>query len=902
MTKDNKPGKGLVRARETNESEVVTVIGAGVAGLTVAHELAERGFSVVVYDVERDPFRRPTFRYSAGEASDPVQEKFRETPHVGGLAATQWCRFPNYHFFGHQGFAARMQKATQMRDFVLADREDWPNPIDSREREVKLWEGRWPLIPFKERATVLLRDEWRQSIVKIAERLLTTISKTPTAEELVLSGCAAADESGSDPVAFTMARAKAVWEVLQAALVALGCSVHEEVGAKQPTYRILYYESELARLFIYGLGVVHSEDDDRPADAQRYVELRAVDVIFPAEHGYRFFPSFYSHVFDTMQRTPLLELQALDSVRKAIRRQRHLRDPEGIGPAVPKYQPSSRTVYDNLRSVELHAFDDGRRMPLTPLSRRSKPSVRGLLDLLNVVQRQGKVPTRDLMRGQLKVLQYLTSCSARREQYARTSWWEFIGADQGGPEFQSLLEHWPQALVGLRAREADARTFGTVLIQLLLDQLSDDGNRDSTLNGPTSEAWLDPWREYLSRDLGVEFRRSSIDSLYVYEDEQGWRLRVKASLRERERGEPMESRTEAVDTSEVGTFDLGYLVLATPLETTAELGRALRENINGVVDEAAKRMLNEEFAESPFSAAIELCPINDASKINAAGAGPFRHFAGIQFFLSSDYAPLRGHVYYPGSRWCLSSISQAQFRRDRPNVEDGYLGIISVVIGAWNEPGNYSVKTAWNSDSDEIAREVWRQIMGSIAGDDRTMPPDPVFYAIDDGLRFGPSGGVVRNETPFLINSADCADKWPGRPGDYRVHFGRVVFAGTYMSTFTRLVTMESANESGRHAVNAILRDRRDASMDLATGQDCVVYDPEQREPDDLWLFKRLDDELVSRGLPHMFEILEADASIMDWFAESGGDGLSALRRMMASSGEFGAEFLKMIREKLLRR
>ena len=37
----------------------VVIFGGGITGLTAAHELAERGFSVVVYEPEEDPTAPP---------------------------------------------------------------------------------------------------------------------------------------------------------------------------------------------------------------------------------------------------------------------------------------------------------------------------------------------------------------------------------------------------------------------------------------------------------------------------------------------------------------------------------------------------------------------------------------------------------------------------------------------------------------------------------------------------------------------------------------------------------------------------------------------------------------------------------------------------------------------------
>jgi hypothetical protein len=73
------------------------------------------------------------------------------------------------------------------------------------------------------------------------------------------------------------------------------------------------------------------------------------------------------------------------------------------------------------------------------------------------------------------------------------------------------------------------------------------------------------------------------------------------------------------------------------------------------------------------------------------------------------------------------------------------------------------------------------------------------------------------------------------------------------MQTYTRLTTMEAANESARHAVNGVL-----AAAEW-TGVRCQTWDPERPEDlelPDLQYFVDLDHELVERGLPHLVDIL----------------------------------------------
>jgi hypothetical protein len=126
-------------------------------------------------------------------------------------------------------------------------------------------------------------------------------------------------------------------------------------------------------------------------------------------------------------------------------------------------------------------------------------------------------------------------------------------------------------------------------------------------------------------------------------------------------------------------------------------------------------------------------------------------------------------------------------------------------------------------------------------------------------------GGVARNLAPYLINAPG---DWPRRPGrlgrgdarlqGYAVQNGAWVLAGTYLQTFTRLTTMESANESARHAVNGLLD-----ALGVA-GDRCAVWDPEAHEVPDLEPLRALDARLFRDGYPHMVDILRLDA-LPDW-------------------------------------
>src|SRR5262249_17533128 len=93
-------------------------------------------------------------------------------------------------------------------------------------------------------------------------------------------------------------------------------------------------------------------------------------------------------------------------------------------------------------------------------------------------------------------------------EYEDLSWSDFLGLDDGGfsPYFGSHVVSGAQALVAMSSRTNDARTIGSIAMQLTLDQVRApvSGTVDGTLRAPTNVALLDPWRAYLESQ-GVRF-------------------------------------------------------------------------------------------------------------------------------------------------------------------------------------------------------------------------------------------------------------------------------------------------------------------------------------------------------------------------------------------------------------
>jgi hypothetical protein len=231
------------------------------------------------------------------------------------------------------------------------------------------------------------------------------------------------------------------------------------------------------------------------------VEFRIVENILPGEHGYRYFPRFYRHLFDTMKRTPIL-------------------DREG--------NATNETAYDQLvptPMVDLALVRPGLlSAPPPPPSEAEDPeevparrlrSLEELRDFLRVHLERLEVTTRDIVQFQFRLLRFLTASEARRRLWQARSWWDYLGVERPGRYSQRMIEllrDTPQALVAMDALETDSRTQGLIYCQLLIDALTEGVESNRTLNGPTSEAWLRHWKRYLRRQ-GVRFFAGRLQAL-----------------------------------------------------------------------------------------------------------------------------------------------------------------------------------------------------------------------------------------------------------------------------------------------------------------------------------------------------------------------------------------------------
>lgn len=856
----------------------VFVLGGGIAGLTAAHELAERRFDVRLYDSAID-----------GRTISDVQ--------TGGMAITQFVGAPVFttNNVTHLGPGGRCLGSPVTL---------WKGEENKNNR---LRGGRWPRILLKGKAPP------KDLLERVAANMLEWVGGLVVPEGAkikVFMGVIAPNEADTQHKL-----------VIQAVKFFQGLLSHDagslsklQLDKRRPEYlgsaSEVLTERDLSRT---------EKDKGGAAPDHPYLVIAVHELLVPGEHGYRFFPGFYSHVFDTMKRTPLPGQPSAKTIESELR----ATFPAYFDPE-PDRQAGLDTVFDHLISVERHAFATRRGHYPSVLPRTLRSSWEEMAGIADALQLELGVTGDDFLRGQLAAFRYLSSCTARREQYERTNWQDFSRADQGSEAYQKALTHWPQALVGLRADLADARTFGSVTMQLLLSHVRDEPVIDGTLDGPTSERWIDPWVAHMKKlDANFMARRVSELSFVV----SNGKPKVRATIRR-----PASSDDDRHVSASMGDDPDGvhsFHVVALPHLEVARLGIGLRDSIAALpVD--MQDAVRTEFARSPVRLALEIV-LDGLSSVRASserpsswetlsmadvedytervrkngdpeGTLPYRHFAGIQFFLAQDFPILKGHIYYPDSAWRLSSISQGQFRQAR-GERNAYRGVISVIIGAWNARDERCPKTAWSCGEHEIAAEVWRQLREGLGSASRELPEQVPDFSIDQNIKFGTTNGkrqVTENSSPYLVNTVRLADLWRRFASvEYRAWFyGSMVFCGSWLPTSTRIATMEAANESARRAVNALLASRERKSKTGFVTSPCALFEMEAREAIDLAFLRRLDAELVSRGLPHVLDVLGVPALLLDDMGSGrhAADHTHGLRAIAQSGDALLQQILKKFR------
>jgi uncharacterized protein with NAD-binding domain and iron-sulfur cluster len=466
-----------------------------------------------------------------------------------------------------------------------------------------------------------------------------------------------------------------------------------------------------------GFDVTVYEAGDRVGGKARSTTVPGTgDPGWPGEHGFRFFPGFYRHVVDTMSAIP-----------------------EGEGTVADNLVATERTLVASMHGEDHLASTE------TPASPRE------WLDALTP-GRAAEVPPGEAAFFAERMLELLTSCEARRvEELDHETWWNYLEADRMSPAFRRLVRS-TQSLVALRAERASARTVGRIYLQLLRGTLDPELDAERILNGPTSEAWIDPWRAHLER-LGVAVET---DAAVTGFDVAG-------------------GDVAGVEVAGHGQVTADRYVAAVPVEVMADL-------LDDPLREAAPSLSGVE----------EL----DTAWMN-----------GIQFYLPEDVPVVAGHEILADAPWALTAISQAQFWDvDLPGRTDGDVGgVLSVIVSDWDAPGVHHEKPARECTDAEIAEEVWAQLRAHLSGVegaerlDAPLAEATVDWFLDPAI--DADGEAATNDAPLLINTVGSLEHRP--PADTAAP--SLFVAADYVRTNSDLASMEAADEAARRAVSGVL-------------------------------------------------------------------------------------------------
>ena len=696
------PGKSDVRKPHARTEEavteppfgpVVTIFGAGIAGLSAAHELVERGFLVQVVE--------------------PRESILDEgCCDVGGVAATQWSFLSDPSLrYGH---ASKLMSTPPGGGVTAASTGFFPlTPAPSLPYRIyfRLWQNP--------------QQEWRPSRYNKKLTLGKLLSKAPVGVERVenMSNArrirflareidaflkAVPKQSSGNRVpklhivghterTATEASSRA-WSRRWARQVA--AALRDTLEAAPYNRRPLTDHVQLKTL---GMGSVVPAGDNAFRDGRarnNRVELHMAGVHVPGDHGYRFFPSFYRNLDDTMERTPLYDANGDETGQSALSR----------------LKPASE--------VSIATADGGE--PLR-LPRRRTRSFEELRTLTKQMMEKFGYPAKDIALFQLQLFRFLTMCPERRTaDLDGLSWYDYIrGAEStheqspvgdcarcGRPvchhhvlpfseHFLRDIDKLPQAMAGMRAAESDAHTNGTITLQLLMDQLRDGNHADRLLDGPTSSSWLAHWKKYL-RHQGVRFFLGKLQGFKGEHRADGFVLQpVAVGTRHGRRlvvkGSEVPPVAEPNFTDEVATQRItrssdsysylptaDFYLAALPV---SRLQRLLRKSVPPLPAPLP-----------PLLQSIMEFPTGDGFAYHRAGparSGPFRDVSGLQLYFTNDFHLAQGHVYHADSAWRLTSVSQMQFWRHRRTTSSGYLGVLAVDIGEMHV-GDTSQST-WSS-------------------------------------------------------------------------------------------------------------------------------------------------------------------------------------------------------------
>lgn len=467
----------------------------------------------------------------------------------------------------------------------------------------------------------------------------------------------------------------------------------------------------------------------------------------PGEHGFRFFPGFYRHVVDTMQRIPFHKTENVGANLTAA------------------------------TQCMLARFD---QPPLTGIVGFPKTWAEWKLFFHMLTESNG-VSLKDNLHFLRCLWVMASSCMERvHKEYDWIPYWTFIDAAHRSVAYQHLLgEGLTRSLVAMQAELSSTRTIATVFCQMIYPMLDPTRHDDRLLDAPTDIAWIFPWVSYLMT-LRVQFQLGKlVCGFEAYPDAP--RLRT-ISVFENGAKTPL---THGQD------FD--YAISAIPVDGMTKIlslpsGKeflAKAPGLAGMMELETRWMNGVQFYLDHD------VPLVNGHILYVSTPWALTAISQVQFWTqfeltTSGDGRKRGLLSVDISDWSAPGILIKKPACDCTHEE--------IAIEVWAQ-----LKRSHNVNGQKVLpEELPEYFMDDCIS---LMRVDPfVKMEKEGGGGKNPYGDHVNLE-PLFINTV----------GSYRFRpnadfgFDNFFLASDYVRTYTDLATMEGANEAARRAVNALL-------------------------------------------------------------------------------------------------
>lgn len=377
----------------------------------------------------------------------------------------------------------------------------------------------------------------------------------------------------------------------------------------------------------------------------------------------------------------------------------------------------------------------------------------GFKELFSFIRDMAKiVPYSEINNFMYKIILSGSMCTERRgDTLEKISWDQYIGSDKMSRNYQYYLHRLPEFYVAAKG-SSNAKSMSMLveksLFIPLIHPIASQHSSHDYFNGPTSEILINPWVNHIKK-LGVTIKlHCTAEKIDIKNNE-------------------IQSVTVRSETEE--TIQADYYVFAVPVEVMASL-------------------ITEPMKKAAPS-------LNFIDKLHTEES------SGIQFYYTESLKEKlpKGWMAFMDSPWSLIGLylEGANF-----NLPSPVKSILSLTWSNFDLPGILYNKPARECTAEEIKNEVLAQVSESQGLEFLRDVPMHSYY-IDHELEFSKDTGVlIKQHTPLFVQ---LPNDHQNQPESY-TEIKNLFLAADYVRTSYDLATMESANEAGRKAVNAILK------------------------------------------------------------------------------------------------